>query len=392
MDDNQNSYKINSDKNNVFIVNLTLKDKNILITIGKINTFPKILFSSTFTLDDIKKNPMFYSTESIEDALKMIKENIEKLNPSIIEENNKLILNIQLNYPKDKNLILEVNKIEKDEKESIDELYSLINLLYEKINEQNKTNNSLKKIIINQKVELLNEFNSKISEKKEIILSQNNKITSLENIIIDQNLKISEQKKEIEQLSNFIKTNPNFQISESENNKNYLFQISKIIKFDKEKEQQIRDWITPSNTIYIKLIFQLTRDGKNCVDFHRLCDNRGPTLVLIETDRGYKFGGFTSSNWDKSNLDKIDDWTFIFSLNKMEKFTRKINCNKRSIFCCPYLGPCFGASDFGINQNMNTGWSSVNGTFINNRECTNGECYFNVVEMEVYQVMVRHEY
>jgi len=392
MDDNKNSYKINSDKNNVFIVTFSINNKNLFITIGKDNTLPKILFSSSFTLDDIKKNSMFYSIDSIDDALKIIKENIEKLKPNIIEENNKLILNIQLNHPKDKNLILEINKKEKEQKESIEELYSLINLLYEKINEQNITNNSLKDIIINQKLESLKEFNSKITEQQEIILSQNNKIKALENILIDQNIKISEQNKEIEKLSNFIKKNPNFEISESENNINYLFQISKIIKYEKETEKKIRDWITPSNTIYIKLIFQLTRDGKNCVDFHRLCDNRGPTLVLIETDRGYKFGGFTSSNWDKSNLDKIDDWTFIFSLNKMEKYTRKINCNKRSIFCCPYLGPCFGDSDFGINQNMNTGWSNLNGTFIKNRDCTNGECYFNVLEMEVYQIMVRQNY
>ena len=392
MDDNQNSYKINSDKNNVFNVTFTLNNKYLFITIEKTNTIPKILLSSSFTLEDLKKNSMFYSTDSIEDALKIIEENIEQLKPSIIEENDKLTLNIQLNHPKDKNLILEFIKNEKDQKESIEELYSLINELYEKINELKITNNSLKEITNNQKEESLKELNSKIEEQQKLILSQNNKIKALENILIDQNIKLSEQKKEIEQLSNFIKKNPNFEIKESDNNKNYLFQISNIIKLEKEKEQKIRDWITPNHSIYIKLIFQLSRDGKNCVDFHRLCDNKGPTLVLIETDRGYKFGGFTSSNWDKSNLDKFDDWTFIFSLNKMEKFSRKINCIKRSIFCSPYLGPCFGASDFGINQVMNTGWSSLNGTFINNRECTNGECYFNVLEMEVYQVIIRQNY
>ena len=65
MDDNKNSYKINSDKNNVFIVTFSINNKNLFITIGKDNTLPKILFSSSFTLDDIKKNSMFYSIDSI---------------------------------------------------------------------------------------------------------------------------------------------------------------------------------------------------------------------------------------------------------------------------------------------------------------------------------------
>ncbi len=151
MDDNTNSYKINSDKNNVFNVTFTLNNKYLFITIEKTNTIPKILLSSSFTLEDLKKNSMFYSTDSIEDALKIIEENIEQLKPSIIEENDKLTLNIQLNHPKDKNLILEFIKNEKDQKESIEELYSLINELYEKINELKITNNSLKEITNNQK-------------------------------------------------------------------------------------------------------------------------------------------------------------------------------------------------------------------------------------------------
>ena len=283
-----------------------------------------------------------------------------------------------------------MNKVIRDLNESIEDLYFIINDLNKKLNEQIIVNSTLNNIIAKQKIELQNEFNSKIQEKENLILSQNNKLKNLENVIIDQNIKIGEQKKEIEKLTDFINQSPNFELKESSfNNTNYLFQNSKIIKFDKEKEIKIRDWITPNEKINLNLIYQLTRDGKNCIDFHRLCDNKGPTLILIETDRGYKFGGFTSLNWDKSNKEKSDDWTFIFSLNLMEKFSRKFNNKKRSIYCSELLGPCFGNSDFGINQNMNSGWSNANGTFIKNRECTNGESYFNVIELEVFQVIIR---
>ena len=31
--------------------------------------------------------------------------------------------------------------------------------------------------------------------------------------------------------------------------------------------------------------------------FHKLCDNKGPTLIFIKTGTGHIFGGFTSLNF-----------------------------------------------------------------------------------------------
>ena len=387
---NKFSFQITSDKNNNFIITFLSNENLLYVNVGKPNIFPQIIYFSKYTLEKLKENAIFYSSNTIEDTIKEIYNNYKLSKPTLIEEEKKLTLSIPLNHPKEKNLILEMNKVIRDLNESIEDLYFIINDLNKKLNEQIIVNSTLNNIIAKQKIELQNEFNSKIQEKENLILSQNNKLKNLENVIIDQNIKIGEQKKEIEKLTDFINQSPNFELKESSfNNTNYLFQNSKIIKFDKEKEIKIRDWITPNEKINLNLIYQLTRDGKNCIDFHRLCDNKGPTLILIETDRGYKFGGFTSLNWDKSNKEKSDDWTFIFSLNLMEKFSRKFNNKKRSIYCSELLGPCFGNSDFGINQNMNSGWSNANGTFIKNRECTNGESYFNVIELEVFQVIIR---
>ena len=45
-------------------------------------------------------------------------------------------------------------------------------------------------------------------------------------------------------------------------------------------------------------IFKATRDGWTAVDFHRLCDNRGPTLCLVQSEQDFISAGFTSIAWE----------------------------------------------------------------------------------------------
>jgi len=45
------------------------------------------------------------------------------------------------------------------------------------------------------------------------------------------------------------------------------------------------------------LIYRSSRDGKLHVDFHRHCDKKGPTLLLIETTEGGVLGGYTNTSW-----------------------------------------------------------------------------------------------
>ena len=50
-------------------------------------------------------------------------------------------------------------------------------------------------------------------------------------------------------------------------------------------------------TTVIKLIYRGSRDGWAAKDFHRLCDNQGPTVTLVESSAGRVCGGFTSVSW-----------------------------------------------------------------------------------------------
>lgn len=38
--------------------------------------------------------------------------------------------------------------------------------------------------------------------------------------------------------------------------------------------------------------FYLYRDGFTAADFHKACDNKGPTIAIIQTEEGYLCGGY----------------------------------------------------------------------------------------------------
>ena len=145
----------------------------------------------------------------------------------------------------------------------------------------------------------------------------------------------------------------------------------------------------PFQKIKFELLFRKSRDGSSCKTFHKYCDNKGPTLTLVETKKGYKFGAYTPHSFQSITgySPKSDNKTFIFSLNLMQKFT-KIK-NDSLLYFDPNFGPCFGqgGSDFYLNNNLDTG-QTVNSSFLTKFELTNGEGgTFEVKELEIYKVI-----
>ena len=72
-----------------------------------------------------------------------------------------------------------------------------------------------------------------------------------------------------------------------------LTKLSKILK-NEDHGSTVKSWL-PSAASFT-LIFQASSDGKSAADFHRCCDNKGPTLVVIQSGE-YIFGGYTSKSW-----------------------------------------------------------------------------------------------
>ena len=162
------------------------------------------------------------------------------------------------------------------------------------------------------------------------------------------------------------------------------------MKDEIENINLIKGWIDPNRDLDFKLLFRMSRDGSNCSDFHRLCDNKGETLIIIKTDKNYKFGAYTPLNWvtplSGEVSDPKDELTFLFSLDKKQKFIKIPGKSPQTARSQQNYGPLLGyGTDLGIKSDMKNGWSN-NDTFLRNRELTNGENGFTINEMEIFQV------
>jgi len=166
---------------------------------------------------------------------------------------------------------------------------------------------------------------------------------------------------------------------------NSLNVISTII--DKENELKIKEWINPNKNISFELLYKTGEKQFKASDFHKYCDNKGPTLILIETTKGYKFGGYTSLDWESpiDTLYKTDDDTFLFNINQMKKYP-KIR-EGRSIFVDKNYGPGFGEGcDLLLGYPRENEGEGTNSNYLKAHELTNGEKNFILKKVEVFKV------
>ena len=196
-------------------------------------------------------------------------------------------------------------------------------------------------------------------------------------------------------MNEFIKSIKWFWIIKIINNNYYL---SSILRYDRNIIKLIKKWILETvnkNEIKFELLFKMSENGTNSIDFHKYCDNKGPSLTLVKTTKNKIFGGFTPLSWNTEgkHIEDINNQTFIFSLNLKKKFNM-IKKNEVGIYCSKDYGPRFGAGDFGLRENMKNGETYANEccNFLsnNNLELTGGKGdneNFNTEELEVYKVI-----
>ena len=71
--------------------------------------------------------------------------------------------------------------------------------------------------------------------------------------------------------------------------------VSSLIIKNETHQSVLQSWLPPNATC--SLLYRASTDGDRPADFHRCCDNKGPTLVLIKSGE-YIFGGYTSKSWE----------------------------------------------------------------------------------------------
>ena len=182
-------------------------------------------------------------------------------------------------------------------------------------------------------------------------------------------------------------------LKKKENKEDKINEIWKSDIINDEDKRTLNNWINLNSNKTIKLLYKASRDGDSYQDFYRLCEDKGPTITIALTTKGYKFGGFTSLSWKNphngANKNKYyeDKDVFIFSLNKKRKYYPKID-KKDHVCMWSDKGPSFGGgNDMHLSNNCLHNNNSYNYCYsfqIEKCELNEGEQNFTGKDYEVY--------
>ena len=73
-----------------------------------------------------------------------------------------------------------------------------------------------------------------------------------------------------------------------------IFPLASSVIKNKDHRLAIMSWLPEGAAC--SLLYLASADGKTAKDFHRCCDNKGPTLVVIKSGE-FICGGYTSKSW-----------------------------------------------------------------------------------------------
>ena len=333
-------------------------------------------------IENDKKNKLKQNIKCLEDLSKDLEQKIKEfkiISESIEKNKEELKKIIQNTFTKLRNAL---NNREDELLLEVDQKYNELYLI-DNIKESENLPNKIKLSLERGKDIENNWNNNKLNSLINDCLNIENNISKIK--ILNEKL-IKPQHSNIgmtffpyeEGLNNFINSIKNFGL------------IKKIGNFDSNiifEEKLVKSWLN-NKSFNPELLYRKTRDGSTPDDFHKRCDNKGITITFIETTKGYKFGGYTELQWDKSEKTKKDKSTFIFSFNNKQKYTARNN--NSSIGCFINEGPRFGCGfpEIYLKNTLNKGESFDNFycTFSQGRVLTNGESSWDVKELEVHRI------
>ena len=284
-------------------------------------------------------------------------------------------------------------------------MFDDINSISSEIERRIKEN--LYKFEINEN-EITIEFNIEIASIKsftfKLPLKENKNINLLMNdmfkFVKDLDLKVKNLEYENKEIKNELKKIKN----ENQNLKNI---ISDLLKKQEHKKKHMDDqflnsavienndekkiifnWINPSLKFTTKLLYRCSIDGDSSYKFHEKCNGKGATITLVKTDKGFRFGGYTSTSWSNIEEFQKDNSAFIFSLNKKEKYNIKNENN--AIYGGKINGPIFGLNEICVKNNCKTQGGECSEPSYYNFSFSgelSGERYFKVIDYEVFSLI-----
>ena len=310
---NQKIHSINLqyDKKN-YKLTLKYENNNLDIKCLEINSIPSNKYEMKYSKKDLEKISKFFILfDNIEDSLPELINQIEKKEIIINTTSSSLQITFKINILNCKDFTLELLKQKNDVDTTIESLCETVNYLKNENMELKNKNNQFEKEI--------NELKLQIQEINEIIKP-----------IKEEQLRIEKIQKQ-------------------------LFFESKIIS-EKDEKDLILKWINPKSNIKLTLLFQSSRDGDRLSTFYNKVSNKSSILIIIKSNYGYRFGGYTTLNFQKTNNYKQDEKAFIFSIDKKKKYNNTIA--QYAIYTHSNLFAFGGGHDFAIYDQFNTSGST----------------------------------
>ena len=264
-----------------------------------------------------------------------------------------------------------------------------LNTLRAQVAEYNAVKAQLKEMgNLKSQIEQMNSLKAQLAELKDFKKKAEAKIEALEKL----NKKYEEENKtKLKQNKSDKNEDRDMQNEEDEDDSQNITVKGDIIHDVSELELLTKKINKDNKKLTLNLLYKATADSDKAAAFHAKCDEAKSSIVLVETDKGKRFGGYTTKSWRGDCIDKKDEEAFVFSLDKMETYDNIPG--EDAIGCYPKFGPIFLGCQIRIYDNAFTKGGttferSLNYDTKEDFELTGGDRVFTVKEIEVYEVII----
>ena len=339
-------------------LNILMKEEILLLPLEKRNDVNQKIINSNEDDEEIEENVK--EIEELSSNYIQLKQKYEQMVKNHDKEINQFYIEIQ-----------DLKHQNNDLKQKIEILLSQVTQLNELISK--KDNNNLKNSLSSiqnliDRIEILEELKEESTKSSKKNNSEGITSILLNNTIIQKTINIKKLKK--------------------------CFKSSSILNNETDFDFLLNKLSIYNPTSY-KIIYKTSIDGDNIKNFHSNCDGEENILIIIETNKGLKFGGFTSVGFDSSGFELRDDKAFLFSIDKKKIYD--IVEGNNAIYCNRKFGPIFcskpdsTAYSILIPDNYLKNKSSTTKKCFcykinENFELNNGKKEFLVKEMEVFRL------
>ena len=370
----------NSEEEYKLIMVVENNDNKISFDIYNIKNPTKESYNLKMTKDKLTSLDNYFRIfDNIIDCANNISDILKNSTPKLTKESDKMILSFTLFLPgQDKRDI----KLYLDKKFDIN---NIINGLIEEINILKTKVNDLE-ISLNKKDKMYEAIKCNYDELKndyDLKFEQFNvQLANMKSLLPKKNDSDKNINPNLKSFSDQCKENSN-ETSTILNNNLELNILSNKIRL-----------LYPGKNVIYNLLYRKTRDSDNISIFHSKCDKIRGTLLIIQTSKGYKIGGYTNETWQGNNVSKKDNTAFVFNLNYNKVYD--IKKDAEAIYCSPNFGPIFSginAPSLLINDNYNIkGGETTTARNYNyngltdDYELSGGEKIFKIKELEVWKV------